>query len=55
MRHARQTIVAEKKQKELYILSVSAALVIQHSNGMRRIILSSVACRIVPYFYTFIS
>jgi hypothetical protein len=31
---------------------VSVALVIQHAKRMRRIILSSVACPAVPYFYT---
>jgi DNA-directed RNA polymerase alpha subunit len=31
---------------------VSAALNIQHENGMRRILLSSVACLAVPYFFT---
>jgi hypothetical protein len=31
---------------------VSVALVIQHAKRMRRIVLSSVACLAVPYFYT---
>jgi hypothetical protein len=35
-----------------YSQCVSVALVIQHAKRMRRIILSSVACLAVPYFYT---
>ena len=37
-----------------YILQVCVpvALVIQYVKGIRRIILSSVACLAVPYFYT---
>jgi hypothetical protein len=31
---------------------VSVALVIQHAKRMRRVILSSVACLVVPYFST---
>jgi hypothetical protein len=31
---------------------VSVALVAQHAKRMRRIILSSVACLAVPYFFT---
>jgi len=33
-------------------LSVSVTLVIQHYTGMRRNILSSAACLVVPYFST---
>jgi hypothetical protein len=32
---------------------VSVALVIQHVKRMRHIILSSVACLALPYFFTF--
>jgi hypothetical protein len=42
-----------EKQQVLNILSVFVALVIQHAKRMRRIILSSVACLAVPYFFTF--
>jgi hypothetical protein len=35
-----------------YSECVSIALVIQHAKSMRRIILSSVACRPLPYFST---
>jgi hypothetical protein len=35
-----------------YSESVFAALVIQHASRMRRIILSSVACPVLSYFYT---
>jgi hypothetical protein len=31
---------------------VSVALVIQHGKRMRRVILSSLACLVVPYFST---
>ena len=37
---------------ESHIKSVTVALVIQHANRMRRIILSSVVCLAVPYFCT---
>jgi hypothetical protein len=36
----------------IYSECVSVALVIQHAKRMRRIILSAVACRAVPYFST---
>jgi hypothetical protein len=35
-----------------YSECVSVALVIQHAKRMRRIILSSVACLVLPYFST---
>jgi hypothetical protein len=35
-----------------YSVCVSVALVIHHAKRMRRIILSSVACPAVPYFFT---
>jgi hypothetical protein len=38
-----------------YCECVSVALVIQHAKRMRRIILSSVACLAVPYFFHIIS
>jgi hypothetical protein len=34
----------------IIILSVSVALVIQHAKRLRRIMLSSVACLVLPYF-----
>jgi hypothetical protein len=34
-----------------YSECVYVALVIQHAKRMRRIILSSVACLVLPYFY----
>jgi len=56
MRRVRQTIVAVEKQYVLYILcGVSVILVVQHAKGTRRIILSSVACPAVPYFFRIIS
>jgi len=35
-----------------YSRRVSVALVIQHSKRMRRIIMSSVSCLALPYFFT---
>ena len=50
-RRVRVTIVAVEKQEVLNIRSVSVALVIQHAKGMRRIIISSVACLSVRIFF----
>jgi hypothetical protein len=48
----RVTIVAVEKAISItYSECVSVALVIQHAKRMRRIILSSVACLAVPYFF----
>ena len=41
-----------EKQLILHYLSVSVVLVIQHATRMRLIILSSVACLTVSYFFT---
>jgi hypothetical protein len=38
-----------------YILCVSIALVLQHSNGMRRIVLASVTCPALQYIFHIIS
>jgi hypothetical protein len=46
------TTVAVQKQEVLRILNASAASVIQHTNRMRRITLSSVACPDLPKFST---
>jgi hypothetical protein len=43
---------AVEKLTLLHILSVFVATVIQHAIRMRHIILSSVACPVVPYFST---
>jgi hypothetical protein len=48
-RRVRVTIVALGKQQVLHILSVSVALVIKHAKRMRHIILSPVACLVLPY------
>ena len=42
----------EKAAMITYSVCVSVALVIQHAMGMRRTILSSVACLALPYFST---
>jgi hypothetical protein len=42
----------EKTVSITYSECVSVALVIQHAKRMRRVILSSVACLSVPYFFT---
>jgi len=53
LRRSRVTIVAVEKQWILHILSVlSAVLVIQHAERVRRIILSSVAFLGLPHFST---
>ena len=51
LRRVRETTVARKSNKS-YIFHVSVALGIQHAMRMRRIILSSVACLALPYFFT---
>jgi hypothetical protein len=52
-RRVRLTIFAVEKQQVItYSKHVSVALVIQHANRMRRIILSSVACLALPYLST---
>jgi hypothetical protein len=45
-------LLGVEKQRLLYILSVSVALVIQHAKCMQHILLSSVACPALPYFST---
>jgi hypothetical protein len=51
LRLDRVTIVADEKHKIIrYCLCVPVALVIYHEMRMLRIILTSVACRAVPYF-----
>jgi hypothetical protein len=50
MRSVRITIFAVEKQYVLNIIRVFVALVIQHAEGMRRIILHSVACLALPQF-----
>jgi hypothetical protein len=52
LRGVRVTTVVVEKQKVLHILSVSAALVMEHAMRMRRIILSPVACLAVQHFST---
>ena len=41
-----------KARSVIYFECVSVALDLQHAERMRRIILSSVVCLAVPYFYT---
>jgi hypothetical protein len=53
VKHVCITIIAGEKQKVLHILSVSVASVTQHAMCMCHIILSSVACLVLPYFSTF--
>jgi hypothetical protein len=54
LRHIRVSIVAAEKQQVLHILCLCIrALVTQHTLGMRRIILSSVVCLVLPYFSAF--
>jgi hypothetical protein len=49
----RVTIIAAKKTVGItYSESMSVGLVIQYAKRMRRIILSSVACLVLPYFST---
>jgi hypothetical protein len=51
LRLDRVTIVADEKHKIItYCLCVLVALVIYHVVRMLRVILTSVACRAVPYF-----
>ena len=45
------SIVAVEKQQVLHIVRLCVALVIQHATRMRSIILSSVVCLAIPYFY----
>jgi hypothetical protein len=45
-------VALEKAISITYSECVSVALVIQHAKRMRRIILSSVACLVLPYFCT---
>jgi len=56
LRRVRVTTVAVEKQKVLHILSVcvcvSVVLVTQHAKRMRRMILTSVACLVLSYFFT---
>jgi len=50
LRNILKTTVAMENQ--LHILSVSVALAIQHAQRMCHIILSSMACLVLPYFST---
>ena len=50
LRRAHVTIFAAAKHEVINIVSVSAALVMQHVKRMRRIVFSSVACLDLPYF-----
>jgi len=52
LRHIYVTFVAMDKQYYIFCVCVSVALVIQHAMHMRCVILSSVACLAVPYFFT---
>jgi hypothetical protein len=55
MRSFRETIFDVEKQKVLRLLSVCyeyVALFIQHTERMRRIILQSVTCLLLPYVST---
>ena len=47
-----QPLLQWKSNNVTYSECVSVALGIQHAKRMRLIILSSVACLVVPYFYT---
>jgi hypothetical protein len=54
LRHIRVSIVAAEEQQVLHILCLCIrALFTQHALGMRRIILSSVVCPVLPYFSAF--
>ena len=55
MRHLRVTIVDVEKQQGTYYGFESVALIIQHAKRMRCVILSSVACLGLPYFFHIIS
>jgi hypothetical protein len=50
LRRIHVTIFAVEKQYYIFWLRISVALVIQHAMRMRRFILLSVACLILPYF-----
>ena len=53
LRHVCVTITpVEKQYKYTYSECASLALVIQHAKRMHRIILLSVACLTLPYFFT---
>jgi hypothetical protein len=55
LRRVRLTIVVVQKQEVIYIFRVYVcilALGIQHAKHIRPIVLSSVACLALPYFYT---
>jgi len=52
LRHTHVTIVAVEKQEVLYILCASVVLVMQHAKCMYHIMLSSLVCLDIPYFFT---
>jgi hypothetical protein len=51
-RDFRVTTVTVEKQRVLKMLNMSGALVVQHAERIRCVVLSSVVCPALPYFST---